>query len=375
MPVPAEQENKPKILFITAPLFDYLADSLLIGLREIYGANCVDYPRKPIMYGDLPSVYGRGFTIWSRPIPDVRRDKKAFKNIDLVIYSNYRRQKPIDWRLLVRCGNKAPRVVYLDGNDDTYVEPGVRPFFKRELVEAQEGVFPIGFCIPERLVRPLDISQKTQLHQTHVQDPEFTDDPSYKFTDEKDYYDDLSRSFFGITMRKGGWDCMRHYELLAAGTLLMFKDFDRKPALCAPQCPAFINYRDKADFVRIAGSLVQNGKPGEEYVRALEAQRNWLLDNATCTARARKLMTDIEKYFEGKAFEAMPVIRFRLFPTVKMKLFLLVGNFCLLAFTLLRKSSWIDWFYHHVFKKLPGARWLISFVLRTSNEEAPARQA
>lgn len=36
--------------------------------------------------------------------------------------------------------------------------------------------------------------------------------------DEHRYYDDYSRSYFAVTRRKGGWDCMRHYEILAAGT-------------------------------------------------------------------------------------------------------------------------------------------------------------
>ena len=276
-----------KILFITAPMYDYLADSLLIGFRDVAGADCVDWPRKPIMYGEFPSVYGRGFTVWSKPIPDIPAAARVLTDVDLVIYSNFRRQKPIDWRVLVRNKVNAPRVVYLDGNDDAFIDAGMRPFFKRELMAAEPGVLPTGFCVPDRLVRPLDVSQKSQLHQTHVQDTEFTSETAYKFTEEKDYYDDLARSFFGITMQKGGWDCMRHYEILAAGTVVMFKHYDAKPPLCAPQCPHFISYSDKADFMAKANRLVVEGKPTAEYRRILQAQREWLLANATSTARAR----------------------------------------------------------------------------------------
>jgi len=264
-----------KILFITAPLYDYLADSLLVGFRDVYGADCVDWPRKPIMYGDFPSVYGRGFTVWSKPIPDVPAAARALKeDVDLVIYSSYRRQVPIDWRVLVRNRDKAPRVVYLDGYDDVFIDPERRPYFKRELTELAPGVLPTGFCVPDRLVRPLDVAGKTQLHQTHVQDTEFTSETGYKFTEEKDYYDDLARSYFGITMRKGGWDCTRHYEIMAAGALVMFKHYDQKPAACAPQCPHFISYTDKADFMAKTNRLVVDGKPTEEYNRILQAQRD-----------------------------------------------------------------------------------------------------
>ena len=352
-----------KILFFTAPLYDYLADPLLIGLRELYGANCVDYPRKPMMYGEFPSVYGRGFTVWSQPIKDIQRDQQCFTDIDLVIYSNYRRQRPIDWRVLVKNQAQAPKVVYVDGNDDNTMESGVRPFFKRELFEPMTGVFPIGFGVPDRLVRPIDLHKKTQLHQTHVQDPEFTSDTAYKFTEEKDYYDDLARSYFGITMRKGGWDCMRHYELLAAGALVMFKNFDAKPPLCAPQCPHFISYTDKKDFLEKTGRLLTDGKPNAEYLRILQAQRDWLLENATCTARARQLLRQIEKYFADKPREKMPVVRFKIARLAAIHLFLLMENLKLRAITFVKQNQFVDWFYYQVFKKIPGVGWFVSRVL------------
>ena len=352
-----------KILFITAPLYDYQADSLLIGFRELNGAGCVDFPRKPIMYGEFPVVYGRGFTIGSHPIQDIPRNNQCFTDIDLVIYSNYQRQRPIDWRVLVRNQDKAPRIVYVDGNDDHCVEPDVRPYFKRELFEAIDGVFPIGFGVPNHLVRPINLEQKNQLHQTHVQDTEFTSDTAYKFAEEKDYYDDLARSLFGITMKKGGWDCMRHYEMLAAGTLVMFKNFDAKPPLCAPQCPHFISYSDKKDFMEKTGRLLSNGRPNEEYVRVLQAQRRWLLENATCTARARQLMAQVEQYFAGKPAETMPAVRFKTARRAAIRLFLLKENAMLRAITFVKQNPLADWFYYKVFKKIPGVGFFISRVL------------
>jgi hypothetical protein len=362
--VPNNPWEKLKILFITAPLYDNLGDSLLIGFRELYGANCIDFPRKSIMYGEFPVIYGRGFTLWTRPIEDVPRNARALEEIDLVIYSNYRRQKSIDWRLLVKNRHQAPRVVYLDGNDDAYIDPFVRPLFKRELFESHEGVFPIGFGVPERFVRSIHLGQKKQLHQTHVQDSEFTQDTAYKFTREDDYYDDLARSCFGITMRKAGWDCLRHYEMLAAGTLVMFKHFDQKPPLCAPQCPYFISYTDKKDFFEKAGRLWEEGKPNDEYVRILQAQREWLLKNATCTARARQLMLDIQSYFEGKPFDPMPVLRFKKIRLAGVYLFLLKESLYMWGLTLASTNPLVNWLYYRLFGRIPGAKLFVTRFIR-----------
>ena len=39
----------------------------------------------------------------------------------------------------------------------------------------------------------------------------------------------MQRSFFGLTWKKGGWDCLRHLELLASGCLPLFTDIARAP--------------------------------------------------------------------------------------------------------------------------------------------------
>ena len=39
------------------------------------------------------------------------------------------------------------------------------------------------------------------------------------------------RSRFGVTTKKSGWDCMRHYELAASGCVPCFRDLEEKPAM------------------------------------------------------------------------------------------------------------------------------------------------
>ena len=56
----------------------------------------------------------------------------------------------------------------------------------------------------------------------------------YHFSTEEEYYQDLRESRYGITTKRAGWDCLRHYELAANGCVLCFRDLDLKPTTCAP---------------------------------------------------------------------------------------------------------------------------------------------
>jgi hypothetical protein len=50
---------------------------------------------------------------------------------------------------------------------------------------------------------------------------------TYIYTEEIDYYKDYQRSYFAITCKKAGWDCMRHYEILANGCIPYFDDLEK----------------------------------------------------------------------------------------------------------------------------------------------------
>ena len=39
----------------------------------------------------------------------------------------------------------------------------------------------------------------------------------------------MERSYFGLTWKKAGWDCLRHLELLAAGYVPLFTDIGNAP--------------------------------------------------------------------------------------------------------------------------------------------------
>jgi hypothetical protein len=84
----------------------------------------------------------------------------------------------------------------------------------------------IGFSIPEsKIIEALPRKTKQFAHIVPG------DLSTYIFHDEESYYKDYQTSVFGRTCKKEGWDCMRHYEILANGCIPWFTDIDK----CPPQ--------------------------------------------------------------------------------------------------------------------------------------------
>jgi hypothetical protein len=80
---------------------------------------------------------------------------------------------------------------------------------------------PIGFSIPESKIVQ-QIPEKTQDFAFIIPG----DRSTYIYEDETEYYADYQRSYYAVTSKKAGWDCMRHYEILANGCIPWFLDLD-----------------------------------------------------------------------------------------------------------------------------------------------------
>ena len=129
-----------RLLFLTAPEDDYLADGLLIGLRTLLGPDCIDYPRQDILYGNRPEnvraqIRGVGFTLYGGPLDDIAVDRPRIQSklgqglFDLVVFSNIWRQFGLftQWR---RYLSRAKTVV-LDGEDTPQVFPYAGRWWRR----------------------------------------------------------------------------------------------------------------------------------------------------------------------------------------------------------------------------------------------------
>lgn len=79
----------------------------------------------------------------------------------------------------------------------------------------------------------------------------------YNFTKEIDYIKHYSQCYFALTYKKDGWDCLRHYEIIAAGCIPYFLDIDKIP----------LNIMNTYPKKLIKEAMNLNGLPTEEYLK------------------------------------------------------------------------------------------------------------
>ena len=98
------------------------------------------------------------------------------------------------------------------------------------------NMHPLTFGIPSKnvqdAVQPKGRALSTVIPgdwSTYAYLPREDQTPQQRSQLERDYYVDMQRSFFGLTWKKGGWDCLRHLELLASGCLPLFTDIAKAP--------------------------------------------------------------------------------------------------------------------------------------------------
>jgi hypothetical protein len=333
-------QSTPKILFIAPDQEDYLADSLFLGLRQLLGERVVEVPRREPLYSDYPAElrrqrYGHGFTLYGGLLEDIPVDRASTAlrlergDFDLVVFGDIQNGFG-RWVELHQAIRGTPAAV-LDGGDYPAMYPyGPRwwrnprwwllprahrraAYFKRELTPETlrlrsfmllprqlaerlgppRGLCPIAFSIPDEKI--LDgPTEKSALLATHVVDPEVAaragHPTSAAFSDEAEYYADLQAARFGVTTKRAGWDCMRHYELAANGCVPCFRDLAAKPAACAPHgldegnCVPYANADDlftKLDRI-----------DDDAYRRLQAGALRWARENST-RARARQFLAAV----------------------------------------------------------------------------------
>jgi hypothetical protein len=311
-------DGGPRILFLTANVEDYLSDSLFHGLRTLLGDRVVDYPKSEIAYSSygeerVRSLYGHGFTLYGllEDLPVDRNnllDHVGDGRFDVVVFGDIWRRFGLFVELFPAL--RSTKAVALDGNDSELVYPYApvwwrRPqwwtlpraarratYFKRELtgrskllrlLPGSPRLHPISFSIPEEKIVP-ELPVKTKDFPSHIVDPEVAErlgrsTTSYSFDREEAYYGDLRESRFGITTKRAGWDCMRHYEIAANGTVPCFRDLDRKAPECAPHGLSdenCVSYRDYDDLMRKLDAI-----DDERYAELQAGALAWARANST----------------------------------------------------------------------------------------------
>ena len=142
-----------KILFIThlsqktTSINDTIHDSVLHGLREIYGNNVIDYPGAWYMYEeevkkknfDIKTLWGSGFTYYNLLSNYDQIDRTDIKSrilnnyFDIIIFGSIRRSS----RFFEEATNSKSKIIFIDGEDNITIDNKILNkgvFFKRELI-------------------------------------------------------------------------------------------------------------------------------------------------------------------------------------------------------------------------------------------------
>jgi hypothetical protein len=333
-----------KILFVTSSIEDYLADPALHGLRLLYGNDCVDYPKCEILYKNCPEqtikqVRGNGFTLYTGLLDDIDLDRFNIETkvsrgyFDLIIISDIQRQ--FGWFVHFRPWLTPKNCLILDSADTTQAYPAtgrwwrrpyywflpkVHPYFLyfkrewvpdthfsiwkrllpqriRELLPQPHTLRRVSFGIPEEKVITY-LPEKKKDFPKHIVDPEVAalvpgSHTSNAFKTEKEYYNDIQESRFGITTKRAGWDCLRHYEIAANGTVMCFRDLDLKPETCAPHGLSEKNviiYKNAKELME----RISNMTP-QEYQRLQAESLKWVRGH-TSVELAKRIINEIKLF-------------------------------------------------------------------------------
>jgi len=119
---------------------------------------------------------------------------------------------------------KQPNILIKDQNDIIKKHnEAIKERRKRDLYH-NKNLHPITFSIPETKIIN-EISKKTKIMSSLIPGVLST----YIYNNEIDYYEEYRKSFFATTIKKGGWDCLRHYEIMANGCIPYFPNIENCP--------------------------------------------------------------------------------------------------------------------------------------------------
>jgi hypothetical protein len=281
----------------------------------------------PLSEGVKAKLGNNGFTLYGLLSDSLELESRRFywqrdlETYDLIVVADIWENWAIFWNLFKKYPHK--RFVIVDGHDIPAIYPynnmtyrvkkmpvsflaPVRKvkYFKREIwggaacygmehylppfftqrFKIPDTVYPISMSIPEEKIKMISPEEKSKDFVDYLIDKELahllqvdhteTGEKKHLFTQEKEYYKDLTLSKYGPTSKREGWDCLRHYEYAANGVILCFKNLTNKPPRCAPydlNTRNTIEYKDAASLLTIVSSLTE-----EKYRDFLRETYKWI---------------------------------------------------------------------------------------------------
>lgn len=233
-----------KVLFISDnKLPDFQNDMIFHGGRSVLKENFIDCNKLWYMYSKDKKLYwttripqngksyGRGFTLYGHfndDFIDRRNIEERIKRKEFtkIIYGSFTRC--LDYIDIVVKHYSKEEIILVDGEDDQIIRKdllGIGTYYKRELVETPTHLLkPISFAIPKSHIVE-SVPEKKLQYATIIPG----DLSTYIYDEESEYYQGYRDAYLGVTTKKGGWDCLRHYEVIMNGCMPYFPNLEKCP--------------------------------------------------------------------------------------------------------------------------------------------------
>jgi hypothetical protein len=142
----------------------------------------------------------------------------------------------------------------------------------RSIKRPAKLLYPITFSIPEEKIVS-DPPTKTKIMSNLIPGVVST----YIYNTEESYYNEYQSSIFATTTRKSGWDCLRHYEIIANHSIPYFPNIES----CPPNTMALF----PKDLIKKANNLC-NGIRHKQTISSLSDE-----ELSACSALSAELMS------------------------------------------------------------------------------------
>lgn len=226
---------------------NFLHDTLLIGLRNNFGNDVIDYPGAWYMYpkerkrrvgNSTEKFWGKLFTLYDSLEKYDSIDREDIKNkikknfFDFIIYGTIRGKNIF----LEEAFNSKSKIIFVDASDDGVLDRekiNKGAYFKMEFTDRDKNVYPIHYAVPKKkIIKSINASPKNMLSPLIPGKMK-----TYIYQNENEYYQMYQNSIFSLTYRKQAWESLRHYEILANGSIPMFIKLEDCPTTCLTTYP------------------------------------------------------------------------------------------------------------------------------------------
>lgn len=180
-------------------------------------------------------------------------------------------------------------------------------------------IFPVSFGLPDdRFSRAKDWKNNSKTRDFAHLDP--GNEKTFTYSSVESYYNGYAESFFGLTFKKSGWDCiqadwdcLRHYDIIASGSMPYFLDHEQLPATTMVDYPLSIvkqamhldgvptqeEYRKhiqdggSMDDLKIDHSIFDR----DEYDRLMEDMTLYSIDRLSWTGKGKDMVSQLKKLY------------------------------------------------------------------------------